>query len=189
MEEAIRQIKLGNYLMVDLEIGFGKGAFLLSQALLNTDCFYIGIEIQTKFFNIAISNIPGGLKNLFLINGDATLLIKTIGASIKISTVHVYYPSPFASGNYRSDPIITESFFYNLHSVLMVGGVIRMVTDDYENYLKAKKILKSYNYWFQEWQHFLGIPFGLLINSFCEKKHSSEGKQFYIYAQKARDTL
>ena len=186
MKRLQKAIRDGLYDEISLEIGFGRGEFILQQSQLDPNGFYIGIEIQRELWEYAKTFIPENQKNLILINGDATSLIKDLEFPDNLSNIHIYFPSPYHSIKYQSESgkLVSQEFFSYLTKKLSIGGVIRIVTDDLATHILAKSILSKWNFWFQNWIHFNGVPFGLYVNTTFELSYASKGTSYTIYAQK-----
>ena len=54
-----------------IEIGMGKGKFIMNNALMNKDINYIGIEKSDSIIAKSLQRIPDGINNLYIINVDA----------------------------------------------------------------------------------------------------------------------
>src|SRR5690242_17406366 len=67
----------GNDRPVEIEVGFGKGLFLLTEAVNRPDVNFLGIEIVRKYqLFTATRVVKRGLKNIRLACADARLLLR-----------------------------------------------------------------------------------------------------------------
>ena len=72
----------GNDNDIEIEIGMGKGNFLIQNALLHKDINYIGIERFDSVLARAIPKIPEGLSNLKILRMDAVEIEKVFDHEI-----------------------------------------------------------------------------------------------------------
>ena len=61
----------GNDNPIYIEIGMGKGQFIINNAINNPNINYIGIEKYDSVIAKALQKIPDNLNNLFMIRADA----------------------------------------------------------------------------------------------------------------------
>ena len=81
---------------VELEIGSGKGTFLLSQAQAHPEINYLGIEWANKFYKYAVDRIGRwALENVRIIRTDAAVLIAENIPDESIDRFHLYFPDPW----------------------------------------------------------------------------------------------
>ena len=86
----------GNNHPVELEVGFGKGLFLLTAALANPDVNFVGVEVVRKYqlftaTRLAKRQVP----NVRLACADARLFLRDCVAAASVQAVHVYFPDPW----------------------------------------------------------------------------------------------
>jgi hypothetical protein len=80
---------------VHIEIGSGKAAFLLNQAIAQPDVNFLGIEWARKYYRYAIDRIGRwGLKNVKIIRTDAVHFIINFVPDSSIECFHIYFPDP-----------------------------------------------------------------------------------------------
>jgi tRNA (guanine-N7-)-methyltransferase len=104
---------LARYPQWELEIGFGKGRYLLRSAAARTHCGFIGIEIASEYFRIAAGRAQRqGLENLSLLHGDALLLLAAYLPVGFANAVHVYFPDPWPKSRHHKrrlfDPVTVD---------------------------------------------------------------------------------
>ncbi len=110
-----------------IEIGFGSGKHLLYQAQKNPECLFIGIEIHTPSASQVLKQIKLlGLKNIWVINYDARLLLEMIPSN-SCDQIFVHFPVPWDKKPQRR--IISPSFLNESMRVLKKGGRLELRTD------------------------------------------------------------
>jgi len=128
---------------VEIEIGTGKGRFLVESAKTNSYKNYIGIEKSAKYFRIAFDRAARlSLTNLKMLRGDAKeILIKKIPGK-SVSTFHVYFPDPWWKKRHLKRRFFTSDTVRKLEETLISGGSIFLITD-VENYYNDILILMT----------------------------------------------
>src|SRR5687768_9072237 len=83
----------GNRNPVILEIGSGKGRFLLATAAERPDVNLIGIEKSLHYHRVIGERMAKrGLRNIRLINFDAFEVLQKMIPAASIAEVHIYFP-------------------------------------------------------------------------------------------------
>jgi tRNA (guanine-N7-)-methyltransferase len=86
----------GNTNPVILEIGSGKGRFLISTAMERPDVNLIGIEKSLHYHRVIRDRVlKRHLTNVRLINHDAFLVLRDMISDASIAELHVYFPDPW----------------------------------------------------------------------------------------------
>jgi tRNA (guanine-N7-)-methyltransferase len=120
---------------VSIEVGFGSGKHLLYQAQKNPDRLFIGIEIHTPSALQVLKQIELlGLKNIWVVNYDARLLLETIPSNL-CHEIFVHFPVPWDKKPHRR--VISTSFLEESMRVLKKGGRLELRTDSYKYFWYA----------------------------------------------------
>ena len=86
----------GNANPTILEIGSGKGRFLLSTAAERPGVNIIGIEKSLHYHRVIRERVmKRNLTSIRLINHDAYLVMKDMLPDASISEIHIYFPDPW----------------------------------------------------------------------------------------------
>ena len=81
---------------LEMEIGSGKGGFLLRQARANPDRNYFGIEWANKYFRYAADRmVRWGVTNVRLMRTDASHFVQHHVPDRCLDALHVYHPDPW----------------------------------------------------------------------------------------------
>lgn len=122
----------GNDNPVELEIGSGKGRFILEKASANKDINYVGVEIQ---LNVLITGaeriIEKGLKNVKLFNIGAEILKYTLPEK-SISKLYLNFSCPYPKKQYENHRLTYWSFLEIYKYLLKDGAEIHFKTDNDE---------------------------------------------------------
>ncbi len=132
-----------------LEIGMGKGQFILNSALNNPHLNYIGVEKYDSVIARAIEKIaPYKLNNLLLLREDALNLNKYFNNQIK--TIALNFSDPWPKKRHEKRRLTSEVFL-NIYDDLFCGNChIILKTDNLILFASSIKELNNYGYKFKE---------------------------------------
>ena len=92
----------GNEHPVEIEIGCGKGRFLLETSRQHPEINYIGVERALKYVQHAKERLQkGGATGVFLIWSDAAYLVNSYIGDGTVDAYHVYFPDPWPKKRHR----------------------------------------------------------------------------------------
>lgn len=113
-----------------LEIGFGGGEHLASQAAQNPNVGIIGCEPYINGIASLLARIDQEkLSNICLFTGDARLLMKAL-PDATLSRAFVLFPDPWPKARHHKRRLICPSFLNELARLLKPGGRFRLASDD-----------------------------------------------------------
>ena len=114
-----------------IEIGFGNGDFLVHLAEKRPDAVVYGIEVSHTCIEKALSRVrQRGLTNVRLLCGDARFLLHECFADASVERIYMSFPCPWPKERHARRRVTSESFSGTLASVLRIGGVFEMATDE-----------------------------------------------------------
>jgi tRNA (guanine-N7-)-methyltransferase len=124
------QALFGNDRPVEIEVGFGKGLFLLMQAQARPDANFLGIEIERKYALLGATRMARRLlPNVKLACTDARWFMKERVAKASVSALHVYFPDPWWKTRHRKRKLFTLAFADQCVRVLQGAGRLHFATD------------------------------------------------------------
>lgn len=133
----------GNDHPVEMEIGFGKGLFLLTAARANPGVNYLGVEILRKYQLFAANRIAKReLQNVRLACADARVFLRDFLGASSVRAVHVYFPDPWWKKRHEKRRLFTSEFAAQCERVLQSDGRL-FVVSDVEDYFQLMRRLLS----------------------------------------------
>lgn len=132
----------GNDHPVEMEIGFGKGLFLLTTALARTDVNFVGIEIDRKYQLYTATRLAKRrLSNVRVIKADAQQILPATVADRSLDGMHVYFPDPWWKKRHHKRRLFTSGFVTQCERVLKPGGLLHLATDVPEYFAVMQELL------------------------------------------------
>ena len=124
----------GNTNPVEIEVGMGKGLFLLTSALARPDTNFFGIEIVRKYQLYATTRFAlRKLPNVRTVCADARWVLRQFVPPGSVSAVHVYFPDPWWKARHKKRRVFTPGFAADAARVLREGGRL-LIASDVEEY-------------------------------------------------------
>lgn len=125
----------GNTNPVHIEIGMGKGSFLLTMAEKNPEINYIGIERYSSVLLRAVEKYSGlfceELSNIRFICMDAAE-VEDVFAPGEIERVYLNFSDPWPKKRHARRRLTSREFFKRYDKILGEGGTVEFKTDNSE---------------------------------------------------------
>jgi tRNA (guanine-N7-)-methyltransferase len=120
----------GNDHPVELEVGFGKGLFLLTAAQACPEVNFLGIEIVRKYQLYAATRMAvRKLSNVRLACTDARAFLRDCLAGEVLRAIHVYFPDPWWKKRHHKRRVFTAEFARQCERTLEFWGELHLVSD------------------------------------------------------------
>jgi tRNA (guanine-N7-)-methyltransferase len=127
---------------VHIEIGSGKGTFLLGQATAQPGDNFLGIEWARKYYRYAVDRIGRwGLTNVRIIRTDAVGFITEFVTDNSVDCFHIYFPDPWPKKRHHKRRFINPANLEHLIRCLKNKGQIRIATDHADYFEQIKLVL------------------------------------------------
>lgn len=118
---------------LEIEIGSGKGTFLVQQAALQPETNFLGFEWAHEFYLYAADRCRRrGLVNVRLVNADATEFLRWRAPDGIAHVIHLYFSDPWPKRRHHRRRVMQDRFLADAWRVLVPGGELRIVTDHAE---------------------------------------------------------
>ncbi len=136
---------------VHIEVGAGKGTFLLNQARAHPGDNFLGIEWARKYYRYAVDRIGRwGLTNVRIIRTDAAAFLADFVPDNSVECFHIYFPDPWPKKRHHKRRFICPANLEHLVRCLKTGGQLKIATDHADYFEQIKTVLAARNETLQE---------------------------------------
>jgi tRNA (guanine-N7-)-methyltransferase len=178
----------GNDHPVELEIGAGKGTFLLAVALALPEHNYVGIEYAKAYAEFAADRLRRHQAlNARIVHAEASWWLRCHVPDASLAALHVYFPDPWPKKRHHKRRLIQLPFLKEVQRMLIPGGTLRLVTDHADYFAHMQAVLGA--------QCGLEVipfdspvplkadaPAGSIVGTNFERKYIAEGRTFHATA-------
>jgi tRNA (guanine-N7-)-methyltransferase len=165
----------GNRNPVILEIGSGKGRFLIATATERPDLNLVGIEKSLHYHRLIRDRVlKRHLTNVRLINHDAFLVLRDMVPDASLAEIHIYFPDPWPRKKEQKRRIIRAEVLGEIRRTLVDGGTAIYVTDHREYFEVAAPLIEQH---FRAERRIPGPDDPPRTN--YEAKYRAEGREIY----------
>lgn len=135
----------GRIAPVHIEIGSGKGTFLVNQAKACQDINFLGIEWAGKYYRYAVDRIGRwGLANVRIIRTDAAVFLTENIADDSVDCFHIYFPDPWPKKRHNKRRFISIENMPQLLRCLKTGGTINVATDHADYFQQIENVIDAF---------------------------------------------
>ncbi len=144
---------------LELEIGCGKGAFILELAKRRPDTLFVAVEYCREAMLLAVEKVfREGLENVLFLCADAAKLGDYFAPG-EVDRIYLNFSDPWPKARHAKRRLTSPSFLSVYREILADGGCIRQKTD---NVLLFDFSLESY------------AQCGWRVEDVCRDLHASE---------------
>lgn len=172
--------KKGSDPFFEVEIGSGRGNYLVQRAQENPDRNFIGVEWKTKLVELARLRAERmKLENVQFVDADAREAVSCFPPE-SVSVFHIYFPDPWVKRKHLRRRLITRDFLSELAKPLKPGGLVEIATDSREYFEKIKKEINSADVQWNTVRESVGERlFSPAVKTLFESKYAAKGKELY----------
>ena len=174
----------GRDLPIEMELGSGKGGFLLRRAQAFPDRSFFGVEWANKYVRYAADRmVRWGVENVRLMRTDARHLVIHHLPTESLTILHIYHPDPWPKKRHHKRRLVQPQFLSAVVDALIPGGRVAIQTDhaDYFEHIQEivaqEKRLQPTSFDVPE----AGVAEGRVETNF-EIKYLREGRDIYQLA-------
>lgn len=114
-----------------LEIGFGRGEFLLDMATASPETAFIGIEVSFKrTLKMARKVARAQLQNVLLLEAPAETVLRDLFRGVRLAAVWINFSDPWPKARHGHRRVIQPGFVAEIATLLADDGTLYVATDD-----------------------------------------------------------
>ena len=170
-----------------IEIGSGKGTFLLKQAGAQPGDNFLGIEWARKYYRYAVDRIGRwGLTNVRIIRTEAAVFLADFISDSSVDCFHIYFPDPWPKKRHHKRRFICPANLEHIIRCLKAGGQLKIATDHTDYSEVIQKLIINQDKRLEE-TRFLppaGADTGEWVGSNFERKYLKDQRPIYTLAAK-----
>jgi tRNA (guanine-N7-)-methyltransferase len=165
---------------LEVEIGFGRGDFLLDRANHHPDRLFIGYEVKTRAVRLALQRLERiGLVNLWVSDDDVRVSLPEVIPNGRIDAVHVLFPDPWWKEEHKIRRLFSPPFVDLLAEKLRPGGLLHFKSD-VEQYNELVRYLVGQHPAFSEHRSDLGTRIGPYVPT--HREHWCKERNLPVWA-------
>ncbi len=174
---------------LEVEIGSGKGTFLVEESPRRPDTNFLGIELAREFYTYAADRCRRrGLANVRVLCTDAGEFLHWRVPDSIARAIHLYFPDPWPKSRHHKRRMVQDRFLEDGHRILEPGGEIRIVTDHDEYWAWMEGFFSRWApsdgsgpFIRRDWNDPGSTPGtgGELVGTNFERKYAREGRTFH----------
>jgi tRNA (guanine-N7-)-methyltransferase len=173
----------GNSSPVELEIGIGKGTFLLEQAKSTPAVNFFGVEYARWFWRYASDRLRRhGCTNARTARAEASFFLREFVRDGSLSVVHIYFPDPWPKKRHHKRRLIQPAFMREVVRVLAPDGRLQVVTDHKDYFEQIEQVVSSSGMRVVDYNRPGSAADGEYVGTNFERKYEREGRPFYAIA-------
>jgi tRNA (guanine-N7-)-methyltransferase len=174
---------------VHIEVGTGKGTFLLNEARARPEVNFIGIEWARPFYLFSLDRFGRwGLPNVRIIHTDAAIFLSLYVPSESVDCFHIYFPDPWPKKSHRKKRMLQQYNMPFLIRSLKPGGEIRIATDHAEYFEQIERVVDLFSDVLEpvEFTRPAGAKEGELVGTNYERKYLQDKRAVRTLALRKR---
>lgn len=174
---------------VHIEIGSGKGTFLVNQARARASDNFLGIEWARKYYRHAVDRIGRwGLTNVRIIRTDAAVFLADFISDSSVECFHIYFPDPWPKKRHHKRRFISPANLEHLIRCLKTGGQLKIATDHEDYFEVIQEVIANQKKELEEIQFLptVGADKGEWVGTNFERKYLKDQRSIYTLAVKKK---
>ena len=124
---------------LEVDLGCGKGRFLLARAAAHPETSFLGLDRQTR--RLAKVERKAQLANIRLLYAEAAYAVTHLLPRGSVATYYIFFPDPWPKRRHHRRRLFDAAFLDALNTTLMPGGCIHLATDHLDYFGSIRRLL------------------------------------------------
>ena len=134
-------VLFGRSAPVEMEVGSGKGTFILEEARAFPDKNFFGIEWANKYYKLAVDRMGRWeMPNVRMMRTDAADFIAEHICDASISVFHLYFLDPWPKKRHNKRRFFCDENLAQLLRILKPNGIINIATDHADYFAQMTEV-------------------------------------------------
>ena len=116
---------------VEVDLGFGRGEFILEMAQRRPDTFFVGLELRDYLIEKVEEQIAeSGIPNVHVMAANVKEHLPVLFAPGRLSRVYIHFPDPWTKRKrHHKRRMVDANLVETLYTLLRPGGEVHLMTD------------------------------------------------------------
>jgi tRNA (guanine-N7-)-methyltransferase len=173
----------GNDRPLELEIGSGKGTFLLAESGARPDVNFIGLEYALRYWIFAADRLRRAERtNARVVLAEAASFLREFLPDESLSAVHAYFPDPWPKTRHQRRRLLNVSFLRLLATRMKPGARLSIATDHREYFDKIAAAVREAGLQEVDFQRTSAALDAESVGTNFERKYRREGRNIFMMA-------
>lgn len=129
---------------IEVDVGCGKGRFLLARAQRFPETNFLGIErLLGRLRKVDRKLLRAGLTNVRLLRMEAYYATTYLLPSDAISAYYIFFPDPWPKARHHDHRLFNPAYLDALARTLRPGGLVHVATDHFPYFEEIHAILRA----------------------------------------------
>ena len=134
----------GNAQPIELDLGCGKGRFLLARAAAHPEVNFFGVDRMLRRIRKVDNRARRlDLGNIRLLRMEGYYATTYLLPPASISTFYIFFPDPWPKKRHHEHRLFNPRFMDALHRALVPGGVLHFATDHQPYFAEVHALLQA----------------------------------------------
>ena len=121
----------GKDAVLALEIGIGRGRFILTSSQVQPDVCFLGLELRAEMVMQTIERVRALPPNLYLLQLNASLLPELFAPG-EIDLIYLNFPDPWPKARHARRRLTAPEYLQSYRRILRKDGELRFKTDNHD---------------------------------------------------------
>jgi tRNA (guanine-N7-)-methyltransferase len=136
----------GNDRPLEIDVGCGKGRFLLARAAACPQTNFLGIDRMLRRLRKVDRKLRrAGLANVRLVRLEAAYVLERMLPDNSVDTFYIFFPDPWPKRRHHPRRLFNEAFLDTLDRTLKPGGTVHAATDHLEYFEQIRALFEADN--------------------------------------------
>ena len=166
----------------EIEIGSGKGPFLVQEATRCPERDFLGVENAGEFFRHSTDRVSRhALKNVRMLYANAVEFVTHWVPENSVAIIHLYFSDPWPKARHHKRRVLQRATLEQFHRVLQTAGEVRLVTDHDDLWKWYEELIAASDDLFarKEFAPPASAGEGEVVGTNFERKYRREGRPFH----------
>jgi tRNA (guanine-N7-)-methyltransferase len=186
---ATSETLFGNDRPLELEVGSGKGTFLVAEAKRRPEVNFLGIEYARRYWIFAADRLRRNeCVNARIVLAEAESFVRDCLVEESLSAAHVYFPDPWPKTRHHKRRLLKLPFIELLGSRLRKGARLQIATDHAEYFEEIHDAVARSTLVPAAFDVTAAADSGEIVGTNFERKYRREGRPLFTLAA-AKDPI